>query len=243
MRFTTRLHMLHRILRYRYRTERDSIRYLLKHLEPGSTAIDAGAHRGLYSYWLSRGVGPAGKVYGFEPQPETAEFARAFTTAFACHNVTIENMGLSDRSGRMGLVRSGADDGGAQLTADGNRSAIAGGRGDVVEEVIEVSTISLDEYCLEKSIDSIGFMKIDTEGHELAVFRGAAEVLRAHRPTLLFECFHELARSGEVFDHLTGLGYTGFFLEGDRRIDFREFDKHPYRKPHEVHRNYIFEPA
>ena len=59
-----------RAWRYRLRAERPEIRFLLNQLQLGHTAIDIGAHKGAYTYWMSQRVGSSGQVIAFEPQPE-----------------------------------------------------------------------------------------------------------------------------------------------------------------------------
>jgi hypothetical protein len=58
-------------------------------------------------------------------------------------------------------------------------------------------------------------MKIDVEGHELAVFRGARETLRRDSPVLVFECENRHISGDDVFmvlDYLRSLGYDGSFV-------------------------------
>lgn len=70
MKIPYKLHMLHRCWRYRLRTEKESIRYILsinKKIQ-SITAIDIGANRGIYSYWLSKQVSKGGQIIAFEPR-------------------------------------------------------------------------------------------------------------------------------------------------------------------------------
>lgn len=67
-----RLRLIYRAWRYRLRIDPGEIRYLLATLRPGRMALDIGAHKGAYSYWMSKAVGPWGEVIAFEPQPELA---------------------------------------------------------------------------------------------------------------------------------------------------------------------------
>jgi len=62
--------MFLRVWRYRLRTEKDDIRFLLNKDLKGDTVIDIGANKGIYSYWMSKKVGEEGKVVAFEPQPK-----------------------------------------------------------------------------------------------------------------------------------------------------------------------------
>jgi hypothetical protein len=82
----------------------------------------------------------------------------------------------------------------------------------------------------------VAFLKVDVEGHELQVFRGAARVLSRDAPVLLFECETRHLAGGsleEVFGHLHGLGYTGSFFKARGLAPVSEFDPavHQRRAP------------
>ena len=66
---------------------------------------------------------------------------------------------------------------------------------------ITVETIRLDDYFVENPTPSlpVSFIKIDVEGHELEVFKGAEDTILKHTPTFLFECHHAAANKGELF--------------------------------------------
>src|ERR1700759_2990543 len=108
-------HFLVRCLRYRFRTERLPLQTLLRLNLKGATAIDIGANKGIYSFWLSRAVGPSGKVLAFEPQPEMINYIQHRKQSFALDNVEIIPTALSDRHGTAQLTRQRIGDGSASL--------------------------------------------------------------------------------------------------------------------------------
>ena len=80
------------------------------------------------------------------------------------------------------------------------------------------------------------FLKIDVEGHELAVLEGARHTLEAHRPALLIECEARHRADGDVrpvFDLLHSHGYNGTFFHNGRRRPLADFDpaKHQRIEP------------
>ncbi len=89
-------------------------------------------------------------------------------------------------------------------------------------EVITVPTRRLDGY----GFAGVGFIKIDVEGHEEMVLRGAVETLRENRPALLVEVEerHNPGCVGRVTAFLADLGYDGFFLDDGRMCPIRDFD-------------------
>lgn len=68
-----RIRWLFRAWRYRYRLERREITLLLQQLRPGDWAVDVGAHKGAYTYWMQRAAGATGQVFALEPQPLLAD--------------------------------------------------------------------------------------------------------------------------------------------------------------------------
>ncbi|MDY6845138.1 MAG: FkbM family methyltransferase [Thermodesulfobacteriota bacterium] len=224
-----KLLMVHRFWRYRYNSEEKfDVDFLLKQRLLGKIAVDIGANKGIYTYYMSKKVGMHGKVIAFEPQPELGLFLSDLKQTFNLANVTIVNKALSDSSGTKILFREKPCSGGASFSKhDGC-------------ETIPVETITLDKYVHENGITDIRFIKCDVEGYEREVFLGGYETLKAHMPILLFECLHSHAQQGDVFSYLTQLNYNGFFFYQRNAIHFSQFAKYGYWKPERSHRNYIF---
>lgn len=204
-----RLRYLWRVFNYRWRVNREEIRFLADAVRPGAAAVDVGAHKGGFLYWLRRHVGAAGHVYGFEPQPQLAQYLKDVVAMQRWDNVTIEAAGLSSSSGSMelyvpaaaGEVSPGATLSPADPAAPHHR--------------IRVPVVTLDEYFARHPGRRVGFVKCDCEGHELDVFRGARGLIERDRPVLLFECEQRhlpSASPAAVFDYLRALGYTGYFF-------------------------------
>ncbi len=219
-RWRLRLRLLYRAYRYRWKNDPAEIAFVRSLVRPGTVAIDVGAHKGAYTYWLARGVGPAGRVYAFEPQPQ---LARNLQRSFDPARVTVENAGVSDHEGTMQLhiPTDGRPSPGASLEATSTATTTG--------HAIEVRVIALDHYLrdLPDRARAVGFLKCDVEGHELHVFRGAEQMLRRDRPVLLFECeqrHHGAQPITEVFACLESLGYTGRFFHEGRLAPLAEFD-------------------
>jgi FkbM family methyltransferase len=212
-----RLPFLYRAWRYRVRVDPAEIRVVLSALRPGACAVDVGAHKGGYLYWMRRAVGPAGRVFAFEPQPELAGYLRSRVRDLGFDNVVVEEVALSDASGRAVLeVPEGGPACGATL-----EPGLPGAR-----RPVTVAVQTLDAYFASRPELRIALVKCDAEGHELRIFRGAERILREHRPVLLFECeaqHNRRQRVEDVFRFLEGLGYSGQFVRGRRLFPLPEF--------------------
>jgi hypothetical protein len=91
--------------------------------------------------------------------------------------------------------------------------------------------VSLDEY-FDRSLQ-IGLLKIDVEGAELAVFKGAERILKQQSPLLIFECENRHLESGsvtDVFHYLQSLGYDGHFVHRTKLLPLSGFDAAVHQK-------------
>lgn len=220
--FKQRLNWWYRAWRYRMHVERPGIQFVLQNLRPGDVAIDAGAHKGAFLYWMQRAVGPEGKVIAFEPQPELARYLTDVVSASRLPHVRIVNAALSQRPGIMTLKReSTLPSPGARLSA-GDEAPVGPLDGQMS---FEVRVEALDQ-ALTSADRPVRLIKCDVEGHELEVFRGAKRILEQDRPLLLFECErrHHGGRSiTPVFDFLERIGYTGMYLDRQRTHSLASF--------------------
>jgi len=220
--------MAHRFWRYRLRTERSSIGFLLRQRLHGEVVVDVGANLGIYSYWMHRAVGAGGRVIAFEPQPELARHLVDLKNAFALTHLEIVDKGLSSSARQAALYRpeAGSGAGSLHVTSASWRP-------------VKIDLVTLDAWY--DSSRPVRFIKCDVEGHEYRMLLGASRILQRDRPTLLLEIHHAQAENGEIAGYLAHLGYQGFFFHGAERVSFSQYARFPYRKSCESHRNYIFE--
>ena len=223
-RFLYRASLIYRAHRYRWKLDPAEIGFLRAHTKPATMAIDIGAHKGGYSYWMAQAVGPQGRVLAFEPQPELA--AQLRSSFQRQDNVLIENIGLSNQCGLLTLNVPGA---GPSPGASFETTEVTAGS--IRKINVQVSTL---DARLELPHPRVSFIKCDVEGHELSVFRGAEHTLRHERPALLFECeqrHHGHRDIGEVFHYLSGLDYRGFFFVRNALRPLAEFNPAQHQNP------------
>lgn len=200
-------------------SEGPEFHHLKEIIEPNSVVIDVGAHMGVYTYLLARLVGKEGLVIAIEPIPELARRLRRGVAQLRLE-VQVESCVLSDQNNDAILhipVKGGtAIQSRASITAHGFNDYTA----------IRVAARRLDDLA-NSLAERVSFIKIDVEGHELAVLQGATHVLEAHRPTLLIEIEqrHAPTSIAETFQFLEGFGYEGTFVdEGGARRSISSFD-------------------
>jgi FkbM family methyltransferase len=221
-----RLRYLYRAYRYRYRVDPAEIRFMGERLRRGDLAVDIGAFKGAYTYWMQRFVGKGGQVIAFEPQPRQAAYLRKVLAAMKYANVTLEAMGVSDA---VGTLRMFVPASGHEATFESRKAE------EQACQTVDVPVTTLDAYFAERAVGP-AFVKIDVEGHESAVLAGARETLARFRPTLLVECEARHRADGDVrpvIEGLTSLGYeSSIFLHG-QRLPITEFDfeRHQHYTP------------
>lgn len=202
--------------------ERPLQKTLRRHLRPGGVVFDIGANIGLFTLMASRLVGPTGRVYAFEPVPQTMARLRENLDLNAARNVMTRPHALADRHGRTTFRIP---------EAGGNHSmaSMMWHRTDTGVRELEVDLVKADDDDELRELKP-DFVKIDAEGAEGLVVSGMAGILRRARPIVFIECT-ELGRE-ETWRILGELAYECRSTDG-RRID--EFSA--YR-----HDNFVWSP-
>ena len=176
---------------------------LSNYLRPGDCVYDIGANFGLHTLLAGRLVGPRGEVHAFEPLPSNLQKLRRHVELNGLqHVIRVIPTAVSNSQRSTISFFSGADEAG--VTA-----SLRPRQGNEKEQ--EVANTRLDAYY--KIFNSrVRLIKIDVEGAELEVLRGARRLLIEQRPLLIIEvhafAFPEFATTeGEFNDFLKSLGY------------------------------------
>jgi FkbM family methyltransferase len=166
---------------------------LLRALRPEAEMIDVGAHLGYYSLWCSPRVR---RVHAFEPDPRNLEWLD--TNARRTLNVTIIRSAVSDFTGTVALTQHAS-------SAQTHVTALheAGGQ---IGPQLTVPCTRLDDYWEALGRPAVCALKVDVEGHEVAVFRGAVELMKTCQPVWLVEISRHNYREAEPL--LTKFGYA-----------------------------------
>ena len=197
---------------WQYRFFEPELRRLDELVPKGRGAVDAGVWWGPWSWWLARRVP---RVDAFEPNPD---LVKSLTPALPS-NVFLHPVALSDHSGDANLwipSRGMGTEGRASLEATTTMD------GDWRQQ--EVTTSRLDDF----DLGDVGFVKIDVEGHELAVLKGAPKLLTVQRPTILIEIEEHAHRDGQfdaIVDFLTDLSYRGSYLHKGQWHRIEDLDR------------------
>ena len=160
-------------------------------VRPGMTVVDIGAHLGYFTLQAARRVGPQGRVFAFEPNPDTLPFLRANVDANGvADRVTIVDRALAARTGTATLF----------VAPSGDTTSLHPGEPDVTERTVEL--VAADDVLAGAVPDVV---KLDVEGGEVEVLQGMGSTLSRVGPgfVLFAECNPEaLRRAGHSADEL-----------------------------------------
>jgi FkbM family methyltransferase len=164
----------------------------------GRTFIDCGSHIGFYTMGLAPGFQ---RVIAFEPSRFQYGWLRRNAALNAYDHVLCEHVALGDTAG----------------TATLNVLSYEGGLNSLSPEVAAESNI-IDQYTVpvevldDRGLTDVDLLKIDVEGFEIPVLRGAARTIAASRPVILIEVWVDTVRRRDVQAVMTAMNYTLEFL-------------------------------
>jgi FkbM family methyltransferase len=166
--------------------------------------LDVGANVGYYSICALDLVGETGEVHAFEIDPRPLRCLRKTITRRRLRRLHLHAVAVSDEVGQATLLAE-PDAGHSRVVADG-----PGPR---------VPTITLDAWKQQHSARRVAALKIDVEGGELRVLRGALNLLRSDRPLVVCEAAESNlqrhnSRTDQLLDFLAAVGYQIQWLKG-----------------------------
>lgn len=140
-------------------------------LSPGSVFVDAGANIGYYSKLALRYIGNTGQVHAFEPLPSAFELLKLNSIGFK-KIIKLYPFALGDKNLEVEFFEN----------INGDTSSLYPNS---LAKKIKVIMVQLDRQLA--NIKNVNLIKIDVEGYELDVLRGAINILKKHHPIVVFE--------------------------------------------------------
>jgi FkbM family methyltransferase len=156
----------------------------VQRVQPGMKIADIGAHFGFFTLGAALRVGDQGKVYAFEPSPETAGILESNVLFNRWQDrIEIVRSVVSDTDGLVSFYTYGTSMA-ASLSRE-NVERLNPERPPAAAET-KVPSVTLDQFCKSRGV-TLDLVKIDVEGAELLTLQGAQELLRRDRPLVLCE--------------------------------------------------------
>lgn len=183
---------------------------LFKLVREGDVILDVGANIGQTSLNCARLAGPSGKVFGFEPDPVNFKQCEVNKELNSYPGVTFFNFALGEEQTSVVMQLGERNRGGNSIVNNTTNEKCS----------IRIDLKSMDEFAKEKNLEKISIVKIDVEGYELNVLKGAVNCLRKYRPTLYIEIDEShLKRQNhtpqDIFNFLQDHGYMIHDTDGN----------------------------
>ena len=173
--------------------------YLAKYsLKKGDIVVDCGAYIGEFALYAARAVGPAGAVIAFEPDPTIFGKLKANVMLNGLENVVMVNKGAWSADGVLQFVGDNVR-GYSFMFADKGEGAI------------DIPVASLDNELERLGVKKVDFIKIDVEGAELELIKGAEKTLKENDVKAAVASYHVVdgkKACAEVERMFRSLGYA-----------------------------------
>ncbi len=206
-------------------TESNETKFLKKIIKPGETVLDVGANMGWYSIHFSKWVGQSGKVFAFEPVPEIYEELKSNIKLNFCQNIILFNCALGNQNESI-LFNVSDFEGGSGASSENLKFG----------KEIKVSKRKLDDLMNDQNLDNIDFLKIDIEGGELNMLKGAEKLIEKYKPKMLLEIvdihcdrFEHLPE--DICNFLFNKGYDGRYFGNEHSKKLNDINIDEFEKP------------
>ncbi|MHA1263502.1 MAG: FkbM family methyltransferase [Candidatus Freyarchaeota archaeon] len=179
----------------------------------GGGAVDVGAHQGFYTTKLAKEAGEDGSVLAFEPVPNNLRVLWYNLELNNLRNVVLVQKAVSDYEGKGEMftykVETAKDSAKHFLRGSSPHEPfyaeyLKGKPASPPEHSMKVDVTYLDRYI--PSIRRVDIVKIDVEGAELRVLKGAWQLLKRFNPKIVLEVHYQMVN--EITDYLARLGYV-----------------------------------
>jgi FkbM family methyltransferase len=197
--------------------EKNSTAEVKRIISPGMNILEVGANIGYYALLEAKLAGPTGFLYGFEPSPFNIDLLRRNLELNHIENYEVYGMaaGAENQTGKFFVANK------SNLSSFIQREGM-----DMVHDgkIIDVKVVRLDNFFAEKKLD---FIRMDVEGYELEILKGAEELLKRPVPPKHFfievhsELLHKKDSSArEIIEYLGQYGYqvTKSFYRGNSKV-------------------------
>lgn len=183
-------------------------KFMDTYIHPGSFVLDIGTNIGTVITRMAAKVGKQGFVFGFEPSPYNFQRAIDHVKMNGLTNCHIENAGLGNQPGVLKLYRVNEHNPGMNRILEEKE-----GMGNYAFD--EVKVITLDSYLADKNIPGIQAVKIDVEGFEYYVVKGAVATFSRWKPVIFMEVNYDFLQDNklsvaQLFELLRSCGYATF---------------------------------
>ena len=190
--------------------EPDKVRLFELYIKKGKVVYDIGAHVGYFSLLAAILVQDEGQVIAFEPNPDNVRHLRQHIEMNGYSNIKVIETAVSNENGEASFDNE-KENSKSRLSPTGK---------------IKVKTLTIDTLVESKEIPPPNYMKIDVEGAEVLVIKGAESTIKSYRPHI-FLATHSPVLKNDCLDILDSLGYIVKPESGDDLDEAKELFAQP----------------
>lgn len=188
--------------RFRKSFEYPVFAFLKDHIQAGDCVVDVGANVGLLSLYMSKLVGPHGKVFSIEASTANAQILLENAEANDMNNITVINHAVTQEESLVYMTSPIAQHNDALLVM----------RDAYTEGAEPITGFPFDHLVQQWKMKKVKLIKIDIEGAEMLFFKGSTEFFNQHKPILIFETLEPYCNrfghsSVDVLLSVKALGY------------------------------------
>jgi FkbM family methyltransferase len=190
---------------------------IMEHFNPksGDIVVDVGAHIGLYSLIAAKRVGPGGKVIAIEPDPENFKILRKNILLNRSKNIEALECAAYSAREKLKLFLPELEQGRTIF------NTVMQDRAKTSINFLEVEANTLDNILESKNITEVNWIKIDVEGAELEVLKGAVNTLSSNKDTTFVIEIHGSEIYRELLGYLKTYNLTIMFERSNEKGDWR----------------------
>ncbi|MCL5019246.1 MAG: FkbM family methyltransferase [Patescibacteria group bacterium] len=168
--------------------------HIKKYIKPEWVVIDAGANIGIFSIFVAN-LEKTAKVFAFEPAEDTFSILVRNTQYY--NNITCYNFGLGDVNSIKNFLIN-KDDTSNNKFEDSDVSEISNSNLDKILKKEKAEITSIDNFVRENGLSRVDFIKIDTEGYEEKILKGATETIKKFSPIIAVSAYHKPGDKKEI---------------------------------------------
>ncbi|HEY3402089.1 MAG TPA: FkbM family methyltransferase [Ohtaekwangia sp.] len=187
---------------------------LINNIKAGSVVVEAGANSGTETLLISRLVGEGGSVFAFEPVPHVLKKLKDNLSLNSIANVQVVPMALGETDGNISFYIQSPDHPNQGM---GSKNTVDSGL-----EKIDVQQKKIDTLHAEGVFNKLDFLKMDVQGAELDILKGALKTIEKYKPGIFLEAADGWSNVTRIFDHLESLDYEVFLITNEYRLDRME---------------------
>jgi FkbM family methyltransferase len=189
--------------------EQAEMDFATRFLKPGMTVLDIGAHRGFHTLFFSKKVGRLGHVISMEPSPVDRKRLQLHLRINFCRNVRVVDYAVGEENEKANLYA---------VPTNSVLNSLRPPDTDFETAATAVVVRKLDDIVSEMKVEAVDFVKLDVEGGELGVLKGAQGLLRrVPRPVILCEVLEQRTRpwgyrGSAIIEYLAQMDFAWFEL-------------------------------